>query len=389
MKERNSILSFSFLALLFTALVINMGVSIIIPAMPIIITKNEFSQFFFTLSFVGLLLGRFIMSNITGYLLIKHSPLMLLLMAFGLHATTMTLFIFVHDEIYFVLLRACEGIFEGIVSVALQVMVIALSTPEDRGKKMGIFQSSFALGFMIGPAIGGTTLQLFGSQGVFHVTSLLMIVGFIWLLFSAQGIRKEMSTPSKTIPKFTLDFIAYLPLYSGAILQRGLYVALSILLPLYLVDRFQLSPYQVGFYFTGSAVITTFLMPIGGRVADTSYINLSLLTSICSMGISLLGCGLSEKIEYFTLFYALETLAFAFMAPAAMKKFGDAVQSHPLRGQIVGTSSSMRELINIIMVLFLVPIYHASNQLPWFLLGILTLLVSLPYIHKRRIELAI
>lgn len=380
MKTTNSIWSPSFVALIFIAVIINMGVSAIIPAMPLIMKQDGLDGQFLSSSFIGLLIGRLISSNFTGILLVKRSPTTLLLVAFALHALTMCLFVVWRDPVTFITLRFLEGIFEGIVSVTLQLLIIALSNDADRGRKMGIFQSSYGLGFIIGPAIGGMLLQFGGADAVFGVTAGIMIVGLIWLLTVRTTISGAMSQTPPSKPRFNLEFLRHLPYYGGAILQRGLFVALSLLLPLFLVDRFHVEPYQVGLYFTASAVITTCLMPVGGRVADSAWRLRIIWFAISAMGLSIVGFALAPNLYIFSACFITETVAFSFMVPATMRVFGDRISAHPQRGQIVGAASSSRELLNIAMVLGLVPLYYISPSMPWILLGVASLLLGLPYL---------
>ncbi len=178
---------------------------------------------------------------------------------------------------------------------------------------------------------------------------------------------------------FNLEFFKYLPLYGGAILQRGLFVSMALLLPLYLVDTFKLQPYQVGFYFTTSAVITTLLMPLTGRLADKAYRTRIVVGAMFVMGLSIIGFGLVANRALFTGLFLLETVAFSFMVPTSMKIFGDQVDKHPHRGQIVGAASSSREILNVVLIFCLVPLYKCQNALPWIALGLISMLLAVSY----------
>lgn len=389
MKENNNsikseIWTFSFAALIFTAVLVSMCVSVIIPAMPIIMKQGGFSYSFITYTFVGLIIGRFISSNFAGWFLDRHLPQKILFATFLLHTVTMCCFAFVKSQDIFVLLRFLEGIFEGIVAVVLQVMVIALSTPSNRGRKMGIFSSSYGLGFILGPSVGGAALQWAGPKGVFLTVAILMLLGLVWLGIVYRSLAKDLTMPPSSKRSFNLEFLKFLPLYGGAILQRGLFVSLSILLPLYLVDVFKLQPYQVGFYFTASAIITTILMPLTGRLADEVYRTRIVVVSMFVMGISILGFGLVSSRALFTGLFLLETTAFSFMVPASMKIFGDQVDKHPHRGQIVGAASSSREILNVVLIFCLVPLYKHQASIPWIALGVMSMLLAIPYMTSGK-----
>lgn len=383
-NEKDKIWTFAFAVLIFIAILFSMCVSVIIPAMPIIMKNGGFSYSFITYTFVGLIIGRFISSNMAGSFLDRNLPHKILLYTFVLHMITMCSFAFVHSEGIFIVLRFMEGIFEGIVAVVLQVMVIALSKPENRGRKMGIFSSAYGIGFIIGPAIGGTALQLAGPKGVFLSVAMLLLIGLIGLGMVYKSLAREVTITPAPKRSFNLEFLKYIPLYSGAILQRGMFVSLSILLPLFLVDFFKLQPYQIGFYFTASAIITSILMPITGKFADKPYKHWIVILSILTMGFSIIGLGLAKNQVLFTCLYLLETIAFSFMVPASMKIFGDSVDKHPHRGQIIGAASSSREILNIILIFCLVPIYKYNFSLPWIILGVLSILMVLPYINEKK-----
>ncbi len=381
---KNNIWTPSFSALIFIAVLVSMCVSIIIPTIPLIMKEKSFSYDFITYAFVSLIIGRFIASNTAGYALVRYQPHKILLIGFLLHIITMYSFTLVDSQEVFTGLRFLEGIFEGIVSVCLQTILITISTKEDRGRKMGYFFSAYGIGFILGPAVGGIALTWEGINSVFISVVILMIIGLIWLLFIYKTLLNASAINTRKPPKFNLDFVHYLPFYSGAILQRGLYVALSLLLPLFLLENYNLPAYQIGFYFTTSAIITSVLMSFAGHCADKKRSKLIAMVSMTVMGLSIIGFSLSSSNQIiFTILFIIETIAFSFMVPSTMKIFGNKVENHPQKEQIIGTSSSSREILNVILIFTLVPIYKYSNSLPWLLLGLMCLILMLPYLFDK------
>lgn len=383
-KAEDKVWTFSFTAIIFIAVLVCMCVSVIIPVMPIIMKNGGFTYSFISYAFTALIAGRLISSNLTGRLLDKYHPNKILIWGFTLHAITMFSFVYVRTELVFVAFRFLEGVFEGIVSVVLQLMVIALSNPQNRGRKMGIFSAANGLGFIIGPALGGVALRFGGPDRVFITVAVAMLFGLVWLGLIYKVLTKEITISAPAKRSFNFEFVKYLPLYGGAILQRGLFVALSILLPLFLVDYYKLQAYEVGYFFTASAVITTLLMPVTGRLADGIYKHFIVIISMVTMGVSIIGFGLISNPVVFTSLFLIETVAFSFMVPSSMKIFGDIVAGHPNRGQIIGAASSAREILNIIMVTTLAPIYQYKTTMPWLLLGLMSILLALPYIKDMR-----
>jgi len=383
-ENNRSIWTFAFTGFMFMTVVICSGVSVIVPAIPNIMREQGISAGFITAAFVSLLTGRFLSSIFTGYLLLRVRPQQLLYTSFALHTLTMVFLAFAQGGSAFTTLRFLEGIFEGIVSVVLQVIIIALSTPEDRGVKMGYMQSAFGVGFIVGPMIGSLSMRQYGSSGVFWAVAALMVICILWLTLIFRSLSGQMTQSPPQKLTFSLDFLKFIPFYSAPILQRILVVAFAMLIPLYLVDRFHLASHQIGYFFTLSAVITSTTMPFTGKLGKHPYCNYFVVAAMLVMGLSILGMGVTSDPIIFTACFVAETLGFAVMAPNSMKIFGDVVSEHPRRGEVVGTSSSFRELLNIVLSFTLIPLYQYSMSLPWIILALVCMLLSLPYLRNAR-----
>jgi MFS family permease len=370
-------------------IVICTGLSAVIPVIPNIMREYEVGSSIITLTFTTLLVGRLLSSIFSGYILLKLPPHKLLLISFILHTATMIFLIFARTGFTFALLRFFEGIFEGIVSVTLQVLVIGLSTKEDRGAKMGYLQSSFGVGFILGPLIGSFSMKVFMAKGVFGVTAMLMVLCIIWLTLIYKNISRDLGEIKSQKITFSLSFIRYLPFYSGPILQRILFVAFSMLLPLYLVDNFYLGADKVGYYFTMSAIITTCMMPFTGKLSNYLDANYLVVGAFLIMGFSIFGMGYVGNQDLFIMLFILETFGFAVMAPNAMKIFGDRIANNDRKGEIIGTLSSVREITNILVSLCIIPLYQYDKFFPWVTLSIVCFIASLPYLGTNLLTTSI
>lgn len=380
-QEKIKVFDPAFTCFLFITVVICSGVSVIIPVIPNIMKSFNVGPQFISLAFVTLLTGRFLASIFTGMFLQRFKPHQLLFFSFIAHMGTMAGLMFADTGLAFAALRFFEGIFEGIVSVLIQVLVIGLSTPKNRGVKMGYVQSAFGLGFIFGPVLGTVAMKFFGSSGVFGMVAGLMAFCIIWLALVYRTINRDMNTPPRQPISFTFDFVRYIPLYSGPILQRLLVVGFAMILPLYLVDKLGFAAHEVGYFFSMSAIITTFTMPMTGRISNYRFANYIVTGSMVLMGLSIFGMCMATSKPMFIAMFILETLGFTVMAPNAMKIFGDEVANHPRRGEIIGTASSFRELLNIALAFFFIPLYQMDTKTTWLLLSCFCLVFSLPYLR--------
>jgi MFS transporter, DHA1 family, tetracycline resistance protein len=93
--------------------------------------------------------------------------------------------------------RACAGAFGGNITVA-QAYIADITPAAQRSKGMGLIGMAFGLGFITGPAIGGFSLQQFGSTGPGWVAASLCAANF----FLALAVLSESRQPgSEQVPQ--------------------------------------------------------------------------------------------------------------------------------------------------------------------------------------------
>ncbi|MEW6617801.1 MAG: MFS transporter [bacterium] len=371
-----------FWLLLFLTVVINMGVGLIIPVMPIFLKEFGFSTGHLSVAFFALVFARFIAQNVGGRLILKFGYYKVLGISFCLYVITMGLYPFVFTKDIFICFRFLEGIFEGFAVVCLTDLSIELSNNKDRAKKMGYFSAAFGLGFILGPSIGGLMFQGYGKYGMFWSAGLLGAIGLIGLLIAHKALNlkhEEKTTSRNFFVNFNKESLSLLPFYGPYILRRVLFFSLQLLLPLYLHEYFHVSPGKVGIYFSISAILTTALMPFTGRVADIFSCKKIIIMCLLIMGGSIASFGFMPKQSFFLTVFILETLAFAFMLPTGMKIFGDVISSNSNRGQILGFFGSLTDICTIIIPFIILPLYDIMAKLPWIFLGGLCVLASIPF----------
>src|SRR3989440_231549 len=78
--------------------------------------------------------------------------------------------------------RIFAGICGANITVA-QAYIADITPVADRSKKMGLIGMAFGLGFIFGPALGGLSIHLFGSQGPGWVAASFCAANFV-LAFS-------------------------------------------------------------------------------------------------------------------------------------------------------------------------------------------------------------
>lgn len=76
--------------------------------------------------------------------------------------------------------RFIAGIGSAMFMTAAITLVTDISTPENRGRMLGLYQGSLLVGVSIGPAVGGLTAELFGLRSPFVLVGVLAALCAVW-----------------------------------------------------------------------------------------------------------------------------------------------------------------------------------------------------------------
>jgi MFS family permease len=374
-----------FAMLLWLTFVINVGVSLIVPAMPVLMRQYGFSYGSLSAVFLAIVASRCIFMNVGGKVVSRIGHTNLLLLCFGLHVVTMAAYPFVTTPSAFIAFRFLEGAFEGMASLVLNDLAIALTTKENRSKRMGYFGAAFGLGFIFGPALGSLTLTQFGTRGMFWSAAVMSAIGVLGLAL-AYGRCSAIPRPAPKGSFFAnmkAEYFSYFALFSPNLLRRVLLFSLQIVLPLHLLDMFRVPSTRAGYVFSVSGIVSTALQPFAGRIfagkTQARQARRLVAASLVTMAVALTAMGFVSGMTAFMALFVVETVAFSVMLPAATRVFGDAVEAEPHRAQILGFFSSARELAALLVPITLVPLYRASPAFAWAAMGCVSLVSSFPF----------
>lgn len=366
----------NFLLVVVLTVAVNTGMGIIIPVLPTFLKSFGFTTAGLSLPFFFLIVGRMISKSFSGQIINWLSNKGTLVACFALYSGVFIAYPYVDDAWLFLALRFFEGVVEGISIVCLTDLAIALST-QNRGKLMGYFGSAFGLGFIIGPLVGGFVYEWLGTSAMFFSGALIGLIGLAGALLVPAADIKAAAKGGWI--RTVLSSISYLPLYGPSLMRRVLFFSFMMVLPLYVTAELGLDAAKVAMFFSGSAIISTALMPFTGRLADKFPASRIVLVSLAAMGILIAGFGMTTDVPVFIGLFAAETLAFAFMLPAGTKVFADAVEKHPQRPSVVGAYGGLTEAVTLALAVVVPPLYAFNATATWLLLGALCLITAAPF----------
>lgn len=192
----------------------------------------------------------------------------------GLILIAISSFLFTLTEnIYlFIVFRAIEGAGTGMIFPAVSAYVFSISSGENRGRYMGIFLTSWILGFTLGPAIGGVLADTYGILTPFYFCSGISLAAVIIM----EVILKdplESRLQEKEEPFFTRARKIVRKSGMPAVLFRGFTIQFNngihmMAMAIFLYEIVGMTKTLIGFVFFTEGLFMLVFTPLGGRLTD-------------------------------------------------------------------------------------------------------------------------
>lgn len=357
-----------FNALLAVTVASNVGVGLVMPVLPTYLRQAGLTIPSLGTPFAMLVLGRLCSRLFAPSVIARMGHRAIAATMFVLYAVVLASYLGAHSLLHFDVLRFLEGIVEGVLAIVLNDLAIAWTRDcpnEERVAAMGRFGAAFGLGFLFGPLLGSLVSYLTTVRGVFVagaiVTACAAVLTIVWL--DAEQPQQRRAPLSWSAAG---DLVAA---YSPQWLRRIVLVALMILLPLHVTVALHLRSEIAGLLFSASAVLTTTVMPVAGKVSRRLGANTTVTYGLCLIGAALLALGFVTGRYVFAAIFLFETLCFAIAVPPAMSEFGFMVDGRPDRTSIVATLSLFTEILTLPVTLVLPWLYARQPVAAWTLIA--------------------
>ena len=173
----------ALLFILVTICLDSIGLGIIIPSFPTLISETAHVPISQASQYFGWVMGayafmQFIFSPFIGNLSDRFGRRPILLISvLGMSLDYLVMY-FAPDLWWLVIGRAVSGIF-GASFTSASAYIADISTPDKRAQNFGMIGAAFGIGFVIGPAIGGL-LSDFGARTPFLVAAFFSMANFIY-----------------------------------------------------------------------------------------------------------------------------------------------------------------------------------------------------------------
>jgi MFS family permease len=169
--------------------------------------------------------------------------------------------------------RAAGGLGSSMFSVAASSVILRSVSDDQRGHAQSVYQGSFIVGGMAGPAIGGL-LSVISLRAPFFVYSILLFCSGLVSLFFLKGesLGSKKSNDS-TEPSTTIREALAMPAYRIALVLAfiGTWVFFGMrasILPVFVTEELNSTTAIVGYGFAISAIVQGAILLRAGRFSD-------------------------------------------------------------------------------------------------------------------------
>jgi MFS family permease len=249
------------------------GFGIVMPAIPVFAKSFGVNNAAIGLMVSAFAITRFASGLISGTLVDKFGERAV----FSTGVFMVSLFTFLagvaqsYEQLLF--FRAAGGLGSSMFSVAASSVILRSVSDNQRGQAQSVYQGSFIVGGMAGPAIGGL-LSVISLRAPFFVYSILLFCSGVVALFFLKGdlIGAKVKN-SDNVPSTTIREALTIPAYRIALVLAfiGTWVFFGMrasILPVFVTEELNSTTAVVGYGFAISAIVQGAILLRAGRFSD-------------------------------------------------------------------------------------------------------------------------
>ena len=314
------------------------GFGIIVPAIPLFARSFGVSN-----AAVGLIISLFALSRFasglfSGKLVDKFGERTVFAVGVAFVALSVGLSGLAQSYNQLLFFRAAGGLGSSMFSVAASSVILRSVSDAQRGHAQSVYNGSFLLGAIAGPAIGGALAAVSLRAPFFVYAIALSISGTVaFIFFTSEHLQAPKKSEGKKAVmslKEALSLKGYrYALVITFVASWVLFGVRTSILPLFITEQLKSTAAVVGWGFTISAVIQGTLILRAGRLSDERGRRFILIigTTIAFVGIIIMTLTLNPLIFFISM--AIMGLGNAFLASAPATIVGDLIEGKG--GQVI------------------------------------------------------
>lgn len=250
--------------------------------------------------------------------------------------------------------RFVAGAGSAMYMTGAMILLTDITTDENRGRLMSIYQGSLLAGVSLGPAVGGFVAQAFGLAAPFYLVAVLAVLAMVWsfgrMPETVHGQREVAATATaeeggretparQTARQSVLSLLARPDFLLVCLLTMSIFLTRTggrlTLLPLVGENRLGMSPAGLGLVFTMMTVLNLAVLMPAGTLIDKLGRKTLILPSALVTGTALMLFAVSGNVWVFVLAGVIHGIGTGILGPAPVAYAAD-IAPPGMRGVTMG-----------------------------------------------------
>lgn len=355
----------TLLILCATTMVVMMGQGIISPVLPLYAQSFDVDTAMIGLTIAIFGAARLVVNLPAGFLSERYGRRLLL---FGGPAITALGSLgggLAPDFWWLIASRFVAGAGSAMYMTGAMILLTDITTDEDRGRLMSIYQGSLLAGVSLGPAVGGFVAEGFGLDAPFYLVAALAAAAMVWSFGRmpetvpsrepspapvaplAGDVEREQPPPRASARDSVLSLLARPDFLLVCLLSMSIFLSRTggrlTLLPLIGENRLGLGPGELGIIFTMMTVLNLATLLPAGTMIDRLGRKTVIVPSALVTGLALVLFAVSGEVWMFVMAAVIHGLGTGIVGPAPAAYAAD-IAPPGMRGVSMGLYRTFGDL---------------------------------------------
>ncbi|MCF8534775.1 MAG: MFS transporter [Candidatus Nanopelagicaceae bacterium] len=235
--------------------------------------------------------------------------------------------------------RAAGGLGSSMFSVASSSLIFRAVDDAHRARALSVFQGSFLVGGISGPAIGGALATISLRAPFFAYAFMLAIAGLIGYIYLGRAEAAREKSKVKAQDPVTFKEAMQIPAYRIALVLSfifgwAFYGMRSSILPIFVTESLNSTAAVVGYGFAIGALVQGLLLISAGRASDKRGRKFVVLVGGSIFMAGIMGLTFSVSVWMFLLSMAILGVGGAYLSTAPGAIVGDVIKGKG--GRVIG-----------------------------------------------------
>lgn len=292
-------------------------------------------------------------------------------------------------------------IFAGVCGANLSVAsayIADISPPEKRSARMGLIGMAFGLGFIVGPALGAFSIEIFHSkQAAGWVASAFCAANFILGWFILGESRRPGAEKVVARPKFgqwghTLSQPKLGMLVAIFFLATFCFTCFEATFPLLAKNQFAVNDKdlnnRIGYLFTYAGFIAALVQGVIGRLVKKYGEPNLIFVSLIVFALGLAGLPFARSLPEILIVLALLAIGSGLNRPPVFGMISLNSSPHE-QGANLGVAQSFGALARILGPIFAGGLFFVHEALPYLICGgiaLITAVIAWNYLREKKVQ---